>query len=271
MNRPVGRDRERSSPTIAPMRTAHLTRSVARPLAAVAVIAVLSTLAACGSEDDGDVAADPTPSSATSSPSEPTDSSSSGTFSPPADGDCAYVAGGEAAKDVELPSADPTEDGEVPVTIETNIGDLAVTLDAGRAPCTVNSFLSLAEQGYFDDTTCHRLTTDGFYVLQCGDPTGTGMGGPGYTIPDELQGDEDYSAGTLAMAKTAYPNSGGSQFFIVYGDSGVLPPDYTEFGSLDDASIKLIEKAAADGTDDANGPGDGHPNTAVDISGVKVG
>src|SRR5690606_21777336 len=111
------------------------------------------------------------------------------------------------------PPAEPTASGTVPATIRTSAGDLAVSLDADAAPCTVNSFLSLAQQGYFDETPCHRLTTSGIFVLQCGDPTGTGTGGPGYEFPDELTGSETYPAGTLAMAN-AGPDTNGSQFFV---------------------------------------------------------
>ena len=99
--------------------------------------------------------------------------------------------------------------------------------------------MSLATQGYFDGTICHRLTTleeSGIAVIQCGDPSGTGSGGPGYTFADETTGDEKYTAGVIAMANRG-PDTNGSQFFIVYDDSP-LPPDYTVFGSIDDASLK---------------------------------
>ncbi len=132
---------------------------------------------------------------------------------------CDYPDAAPAAKEVDKPPSDAPVEGDVEVTIETSIGDLHATLDTEATPCTVNSFRSLAEQGYYDDTTCHRLTLPAsrISVLQCGDPTGTGTGGPGYTIADEVSGKETYDAGTLAMAKTAAPDSGGSQFFIVYG------------------------------------------------------
>jgi peptidyl-prolyl cis-trans isomerase B (cyclophilin B) len=126
--------------------------------------------------------------------------------------------------------------------------------------------VSLADQGYFDDTQCHRMTTEGIYVLQCGDPTASGRGGPGYSFADELSGEETYGAGTLAMAN-AGPNTNGSQFFIVY-DETPLSPDYTVFGSVDDATVDLIQGVADDGTDDQNGPGDGAPLTPVEISSV---
>lgn len=178
---------------------------------------------------------------------------------------CSYESDGQDA-DVELPPSDARYSGQVEATIATTAGDLAVTLDADGAPCTVNSFLSLAEQGFFDDTPCHRLTSyPTLSVLQCGDPTGQGTGGPGYTIPDELDtATQDYPAGTLAMANTGYPDSGGSQFFIVYGDSK-LDPTYTVFGTIDQAGIASVAKVAADGS---TPPQDGAPNTAVEIDAV---
>jgi peptidyl-prolyl cis-trans isomerase B (cyclophilin B) len=232
-------------------------RSLRRPLAALAALIAVSTLAACGGDDDS--ATDPGSSSAES----------------PAEGEgtgiaCDYVEDPMgAAKEVDLPPSEATQEGEVAATIATSIGDLAITLDADAAPCTVNSIVSLAEQGYYDATTCHRLTTNPqFGVLQCGDPTATGTGGPGYTIPDELEQTTAYPAGTLAMAKTSAPDSGGSQFFICYVDTQ-LPPDYTVFGSLDEASTQLVADAAAAGT--VEGGEDGTPATPVEISAFTIG
>ncbi|HQR28493.1 MAG TPA: peptidylprolyl isomerase [Nocardioides sp.] len=156
----------------------------------------------------------------------------------------------------------------MPVTIQTTQGDLHATLDADAAPCTVNSFLSLAEQGYYDDTPCHRLTTGGFYILQCGDPTGTGTGGPGYRFADELSGSERYPAGTLAMANNG-ADTNGSQFFVVYGDTPI-GPQYTVFGRVDDAAVRTLTTIARAGTDNSFGPGDGHPKKAVTITSVTV-
>ncbi|ABL82193.1 MULTISPECIES: peptidylprolyl isomerase [unclassified Nocardioides] len=222
-----------------------------RSAAAVASLATVALLlGGCGSDDGADQKS-ATDAGATTS--------------------CTYAADGSApAKEVDPPAEDAPASGTVALTMATSVGDLGLTLDAAAAPCTVNSFVSLAEQGYFDDTSCHRLTTQGIHVLQCGDPTGTGTGGPGYTIQDEVDGSESYPAGTLAMARTQAPDSGGSQFFIVYGDTP-LPPDYTVFGTVDDAGLKAIEKVAGAGTDEANGPGDGHPLTPVDIRSVTVG
>jgi peptidyl-prolyl cis-trans isomerase B (cyclophilin B) len=167
---------------------------------------------------------------------------------------------------VEPPAGEPTADGKVQVTISTSAGDVGATLDADAVPCTVNSFLSLADQGYYDDTECHRLTTQGIFVLQCGDPTGSGAGGPGYSFPDELEGDESYPAGTLAMANRG-TDTHGSQFFMVYDDTQ-LPAAYTVFGTIDDAGLKVLGDVAAKGT--ANGSPDGPPKEQVQIQSVTV-
>jgi peptidyl-prolyl cis-trans isomerase B (cyclophilin B) len=214
-----------------------------------ATLVLVPTLAACGGGSS-------------------TTASDSATATP-----CAWAkAATPASKKVDLPATNATETGSVPVTIDTSVGTLTATLDGTKAPCTVSSFVSLADQGYFDNTPCHRLTTKGIYVLQCGDPTGTGQGGPGYTIPDELHGTEAYTPGTLAMANTGQPNSGGSQFFIVYKDStGNLQKLYTVFGQLDKTSLAAVQQVAAKGTDNANGPGDGAPKEPVTITKVTSG
>jgi peptidyl-prolyl cis-trans isomerase B (cyclophilin B) len=215
-----------------------------RLAAAAATLAVLPTLAACGS--------------------------SSSTAPQAGSTTCAWARSGTPAKPVNPPSATTTLEGPVPVTIETSVGTLTATLNATAAPCTVSSFESLAGQGYFDHTPCHRLTTQSIFVLQCGDPTGTGSGGPGYTIPDELHGTEAYGPGTLAMATTGQPNSGGSQFFIVYKDStATLQKLYTVFGQLDKKSLAIVQQVAKKGTD--NGTGDGPPKEPVTITKVTAG
>jgi len=117
--------------------------------------------------------------------------------------------------------------------IETSCGEIVVELLADRAPETVNSFVFLARDGFFDGTYVHRLDAS-IDVIQAGDPTGTGSGGPGYTIPDELTGQERYGPGTVAMANSG-PNTGGSQFFIVAGPDGHRlddNPAYTIFGRV---------------------------------------
>ena len=154
------------------------------------------------------------------------------------------------------------------VTIKTSLGDLHATLDTEATPCTVNSFRSLAEQGYYDDTTCHRLTLPAstISVLQCGDPTGTGRGGPGYTIADELTGKETYAAGTLAMAKRRRLTPRLPVLHRLRRQRSCAP-DYTVFGTIDAAGIKLVEEAAAEGTKE--GTPDGTPKVPVDITSVS--
>ncbi|EME50522.1 peptidylprolyl isomerase [Amycolatopsis decaplanina] len=188
---------------------------------------------------------------------------------------CAYPAdtSKEAAKKVDPPAAGPTPaSGTSEVTVKTTAGDIGLTLDRALAPCTVANFLSLAQQGYFDGTSCHRLGVTGLQMLQCGDPQGTGMGGPGYTIPDEIFPELRYGRGILAMAKTQNPDSGGSQFFMVFGEAE-LPPEYTVFGSISDAGLQTLDKVARGGVDDSNGPGDGTgpPRIEVKFQSIAVG
>jgi peptidyl-prolyl cis-trans isomerase B (cyclophilin B) len=216
-------------------------------LAALAAVVAGTVLAGC-SDDSSDVARDPAPTR-----------EGTGQI-------CSYTSDGQPAKDVDLPPEDATVSGDVPVVVESSAGDIAATLDADATPCTVNSFVSLADQGYFDGTTCHRLTTQGIYVLQCGDPTASGAGGPGYSFEDELSGKETYPAGTLAMAN-AGPDTNGSQFFIVYEDSQ-LPPSYAVFGHVDDAGLKVVREIAEKGT--KTGAPDGPPKEPVEIDSVTA-
>ncbi len=154
--------------------------------------------------------------------------------------------------------------------LRTTCGDITLGLDAAKAPRTVNSFNFLAGKGYFDHTKCHRLTTGGIYVLQCGDPTAQGSGTPGYKLPDENLKDPKlkggvYPAGTVAMAN-AGPGTGGSQFFLVYQDSK-LPPSYTPFGTIKGGQ-DVLKKIADAG--EATGQGDGAPNATVVIDKATV-
>ena len=217
--------------------------------AALCTLLLLAALAAC-SDDGGDTASDPNEDSGEGSVTT-----------------CEYPEDGSPpAKDVDPPPSDPSVSGEVPVTIATSAGDVGATLDADATPCTVNSFVSLAEQGYFDATECHRLTTQGIYVLQCGDPTASGMGGPGYSFPDELTDEETYPAGTLAMAN-AGANTNGSQFFIVYDDTQ-LPPSYAVFGQVGEAGLEVVRGIAEKGAQ--GGAPDGPPAEKVTIESVST-
>jgi peptidyl-prolyl cis-trans isomerase B (cyclophilin B) len=210
---------------------------------------------------------------------------------PPADtpaktteGPCAYIStpNEPAAKPVDVPPdpAPTPNTGTVKVMLKTNQGDIPVTLDRAKAACHAQAIEHLVKAKYYDGTPCHRLTASaGLKVLQCGDPTGKGNGGPGFTIKDEKptdlkpsseQGAAVYPRGTLAMANTGQPNSGGSQFFLVYADS-TLPPDYTVFGRIDPAGLATIDKIAAGGVaEGGRSPDDGAPKSPVTIDQATI-
>jgi peptidyl-prolyl cis-trans isomerase B (cyclophilin B) len=155
-------------------------------------------------------------------------------------------------------------------TITTNCGDITLDLDGAKAPQTVASFVSLARGGYWADSPCHRLTTEGIYVLQCGDPLGGAGPGPGYTFGIEnAPADGSYPKGTLAMARTSDPNSNGGQFFIVYKDTQ-LPTEgggYSIFGTVT-GGMDIVERIAAAGV--GGGAGDGAPAAPISILKVAV-
>ncbi|MFI5803976.1 peptidylprolyl isomerase [Streptomyces sp. NPDC051561] len=186
---------------------------------------------------------------------------------------CKQPAAGEVAKlsfDKE-PALSVDKSAKYRMNLQTTCGDIALDLDAKKAPRTVNSFNFLANKGYFDHTKCHRLTTQGIYVLQCGDPTAAGTGNPGYKLPDENLKDArvaggTYPAGTVAMAN-AGANTGGSQFFLVY-DNSPLPANYTPFGTIDKAGMEVLKKIA--GAGEQTGQGDGAPNATVVIDKATV-
>ena len=184
---------------------------------------------------------------------------------------------GKAPKKVNPPDGkNVPSTGTVNVTLKSTAGDIPLTLDRALAPCAVQSFLSLAKQNFYNDTMCHRLGTEGLQMLQCGDPAATGdptqdgQGGPGYTMPDEAFPEIKYGRGILAMAKTQAPNSGGSQFFMVYG-TAELSPDYSVFGSISDEGLKVLDAVAKAGIANPNPQdGTGAPTKQVKFTGVTV-
>jgi peptidyl-prolyl cis-trans isomerase B (cyclophilin B) len=191
----------------------------------------------------------------------------------PAAGSCEYrkeESGGQV-KDVGLPPTKKVEtEKPYTATLETNRGAVTIDLLTAQAPCTVNSFRYLAGKDFYADTDCHRLTTEGIFVLQCGDPFGDGSGGPGYVFDEEnlpAPGEVTYPKGTVAMARTAQPGTNGSQFFLVYDDT-TLPPDYTIFGTITEG-LDIVEEVAAAGV--ADDGSDGTPQREVRISDVSVG
>jgi peptidyl-prolyl cis-trans isomerase B (cyclophilin B) len=170
-----------------------------------------------------------------------------------------YTKTGNAAKDVGIPVFNAAAAAKpYTATIHTNRGDIVFTALTTKAPYTTFSFEYLAGKNYFNNTDCHRLVTSGIYVLQCGDPSGTGQGGPGYQFQDEnlnyfgaagSSGTVTYKAGTVAMANSG-PGTNGSQFFLVYKDSP-LGPNYTPFGTIT-KGLDVLQAIAAQG----NGPTD---------------
>jgi peptidyl-prolyl cis-trans isomerase B (cyclophilin B) len=215
---------------------------------------------------------------------------------PKVSADCAFNTTGDASntnlKDVgKPPTTGVPKSGQKPMTITTNLGAVEANIDLTKAPCTAASFTFLAGKKFFDNTKCHRLTTSGIYVLQCGDPSATGSGGPTYSFADEYipQAPVDPSAnpsaspsasapptnlyprGTLAMANSG-ANTNGSQFFIVYKDGSALEAKYTAFGTVT-KGLDIVEKVAAAGVVDKDGQpsSDGAPKTEVTIQSLTLG
>ncbi len=176
---------------------------------------------------------------------------------------CTYTPSPPASRNVGLPPAKPDLKATYQATIKTNRGDIVINLLNSKAPCTVNSFVHLASKSYFSNTNCHRLVTSGIFVLQCGDPTGTGSGGPGYRFADENLPGATYPAATVAMAN-AGPGTNGSQFFLVYKNTK-LQPNYTPFGTIV-AGLNVIQKVAAAGADSKTG----HPKEKVVLESVTI-
>jgi peptidyl-prolyl cis-trans isomerase B (cyclophilin B) len=175
----------------------------------------------------------------------------------------------EAAPAVDLPNAGITESNKATISFTTNQGEIVIETTPSLAPLTVNAIAALAQKNYFDKTICHRLTTEGIYVLQCGDPTGTGTGGPGFNIPDENLPEaveNNYPAGTVAMAN-AGPGTSGSQFFLVYQDTTLPNAAYTIWGSIT-SGLDILKTIASAGV--VGGGADGAPVTGVTIESTKV-
>ncbi len=258
----------------------HRGRAGVSGAAVVGLVVAVLLLPGCGSIPVDD------PLAGTATPSEPvpTDpsapASTASAWSAPAGsgaagaGACDYTVTGVASRPVQPPSGTGiAESGTATARIRLTGGTVTLTLDRLRAPCTVHSFESLARQRFFDGTRCHRLVDAGIYLLQCGDPSATGSGGPGYSFADETDGTESYTAGVVAMANGG-PNTNGSQFFLVYADSTALDDraGWTIFGRMDPASVAVVARIAAGGQDGSFGAtGGGRPATPADIAAVTLG
>lgn len=223
-------------------------QTVLASIAGLAVVAVAVGVAWAAGDDDAK------------------DTLSTAASATPGTGTCSYNSSGTPSKKIKgtPPTADVSKAAAIPVVLDTNRGEIELSLNAAKAPCTVNSFTFLAKQKYFDSTSCHRLTTSGLFVLQCGDPSGTGGGGPGYQFADENLTGATYPKGTVAMAN-AGKGTNGSQFFLVYEDTQ-LGPDYTPFGTIT-KGLDVLEKVAKAGSNPA---GDGKPKLAVTLEKVTI-
>jgi cyclophilin family peptidyl-prolyl cis-trans isomerase len=172
---------------------------------------------------------------------------------------------GSATKQETFDAAPPMcldPEKEYSALVTTNKGEITIELDQDKAPLTVNNFVFLARYQYYDDTTCHRIIPD--FIVQCGDPTGTGTGGPGYSFPDELPEAGEYQIGSIAMANSG-PDTNGSQFFIIAGESGAaLPPSYSLFGEVTEGFDDTVVAMEAAGT------AAGSPSEPVDIESIVI-
>jgi peptidyl-prolyl cis-trans isomerase B (cyclophilin B) len=186
----------------------------------------------------------------------------------PASSGCGFVNAVPFDRYKGLPDFTPAKAARRYIAVlHTTQGVIKFRALTAQAPCTTFSFRFLAQRDYFDKTHCHRLTLQGIFVLQCGDPTGTGSGGPGYRFNDENLAGATYPAGTVAMAN-AGPNTNGSQFFIVWKDT-TLSPNFTPFGQVI-AGMDVLRRIAAAGDDSQNGPGDGYPHLFVAFRDIKI-
>jgi peptidyl-prolyl cis-trans isomerase B (cyclophilin B) len=222
---------------------------------AVVAVALVATLLAVFLPSGG--AKKPTASPSKSPSASPTASATA--VAEPAH-HCTYTAASPVAKKVSFPPATPDYTASYQATIHTNLGEITFDLLNNKATCTVNSFIHLAEAGYFNNSQCHRLVSSGIYVLQCGDPYATatakltcsttsniGSGTPGYDFASENLTGAKYPAGTVAMANEGTASSNGSQFFIVYKDStSGLTASYTPFATVS-SGLGIVQNVAKDG------------------------
>ncbi len=252
--------------------------------AVVVVVAVVATVVLTNKDHNSKQASAGASSSSSAAPGSPSGIPPLPPFKPAANlgTNCQYEPSAQPASKPAKPPKQgkvPTDPAQVSVSMMTNQGPVGLLLANNESPCTVNSFVSLAQQKFFDDTQCHRLTASPTSsVLQCGDPSADGSGGPGYQFPNEYPTDQYkpddaaahepvvYPRGTLAMAN-AGPNTNGSQFFMVYEDT-TLPPEYTVFGKIQQDGLATLDKIAKGGV--AGGGQDGQPATQVTIKSVRL-
>jgi peptidyl-prolyl cis-trans isomerase B (cyclophilin B) len=242
-------------------------------LAVVAAALIITGLGRDGSATTADAATSSSaaPASDTASSAAATATNADGTVA------CNFIAdasGNTNLVDVGTPpdAANTPTTGTSTLLMSTGQGDLTLTLDRAAAPCAASSFTYLAQQRFFDGSPCHREVNEAtFGVLQCGDPSGTGQGGPTYKFGQEVSAATTYPRGTIAMANSGTAASTGSQFFLCFTDTQ-LSPDYTVVGTVDEAGLAVLDTIAAAGNDGsfASSAGGGAPNTPVTINSMTV-
>ncbi|MEV6595988.1 peptidylprolyl isomerase [Actinoplanes sp. NPDC051346] len=210
-------------------------------------------------------------------------SGTDGAAPPPGTVVCDWItedgSGGKVKDTGGVPPANAPNTGKSTLTIDTSLGVVTAAVDLSKTPCTGAAFTYLASKKFWDNSKCHRLTTENIKVLQCGDPSASGkgyretdgQGGPNFKYAEEnlpTNAKPTYPKGTIAMAKTSAPKTTGSQFFIVYADTE-LPPDYTVLGTVT-KGLDIVEGVAKAGSDNANGQGDGHPKKEIDIKSITM-
>jgi cyclophilin family peptidyl-prolyl cis-trans isomerase len=258
-------------------RRAELVKKRRRNLGIVATVVAVAVVVVAALVLTGVFSSNSTSSEAAGSSSAAATGSAAATTNPDGTISCTYSpdkSGNTNLKDVGTPpkpEATPTK-GTATLLMSTNQGDLTLTLDRSKAPCAAASFVFLAQQKFFDGSPCHREVNEPtFGVLQCGDPTGSGAGGPTYKFAQEIPKGTTYPRGTIAMANTGQPNSTGSQFFLCFTDTQ-LSPDYTPVGTVDQAGLAVLDKVAAAGNDGsfAAQAGGGAPKLPVTINTMAV-
>lgn len=265
-NRQLGREQQLQA-----ARRQKTSRNIIRAVSAVIVVVAIFFGIAFLTDDDestaptttitpaGDVTTLPEATDTTTAPAEFVYGT---TACPPAEGASEQTQ--EFADSFQL-CIDPTK--TYTATVTTNFGEYTALLDPAKAPGTVNNFVSLARSKYFDGTTCHRAIPG--FMVQCGDPTATGSGGPGYKFADELPAAGEYKIGSLAMANSG-PNTNGSQFFVITGDQGVsLDPNYTLFGQVTDGLDTTVSDMDLAGNDEPGSNGV-PPKSAIEIISITI-
>ena len=258
-------------------RRAELAKKRRRNLGIIATVVAVAVVVVAALVITGVFNSDNSSSDAAASSSSAPASSAAATTKPDGTIACTYSpdkSGNPNLKDVgtpPTPEATPTG-GTATLLMSTNQGDLTLTLDRTKAPCAAASFAFLASKKFFDGSPCHREVNEPtFGVLQCGDPTGSGSGGPTYKFGQEIPKGTTYPRGTIAMANTGQPNSTGSQFFLCFTDTQ-LSADYTPVGTVDEAGLAVLDKVAAAGNDGsfAAQAGGGAPKLPVTIDTMTV-